>query len=44
MAAATATAALAVAVLYLVKSAIGINIMAGPSPLHDLLYPLLMRG
>ena len=24
--------------LYLVKSALGINLMAGPSPLHDLLY------
>ena len=27
-----------VAGLYLVKSALGINLMAGPSPLHDLLY------
>lgn len=37
------TAALAASVpvvagLYLVKSALGINLMAGPSPLHDLLY------
>jgi hypothetical protein len=24
--------------LYLVKSAAGINLMSGPSPLHDLLY------
>lgn len=23
---------------YLVKSALGINLMSGPSPLHDLLY------
>ncbi|MFN0217934.1 MAG: hypothetical protein ACKVP4_03855 [Hyphomicrobium sp.] len=27
-----------VAALYLVKSAAGINLMDGPSPLHDLLY------
>ena len=27
-----------VAGLYLVKSALGINLMDGPSPLHDLLY------
>lgn len=27
-----------VAGLYLIKSAAGINLMAGPSPLHDLLY------
>lgn len=26
--------------VYLVKSAIGINLMAGPSPLHDLFYHL----
>lgn len=31
----------AIAALYLVKSALGINLMAGPSPLHDLLYPLV---
>ena len=32
-------AALPVVVLaYLVKSALGINLMAGPSPLHELLY------
>ncbi len=36
-----ATAAIAAA--YLVKSALGIDLMAGPSPLHDLLYPLI-RG
>ena len=28
----------AIAVAYLVKSALGINLMAGPSPLHNLLY------
>ena len=38
----TAGAALIVA-LYLVKSALGINVMPGPSALHDLLYPLV-RG
>lgn len=27
-----------VAGIYLVKSALGINLMDGPSPLHDLLY------
>ncbi|MGL4395142.1 MAG: hypothetical protein ACRCS9_01255 [Hyphomicrobium sp.] len=27
-----------VAGLYLAKSALGINLMTGPSPLHDLLY------
>ncbi len=27
-----------IAALYLVKSAVGINLMNGPSPLHDLLY------
>lgn len=26
---------------YLVKSALGINLMPGPSPLHDLLYHFL---
>jgi len=29
--------------LYLVKSAVGIDLLPGPSPLHDLLYPLLRR-
>ncbi len=29
-----------IAGLYLVKSAMGINIFPGPSPLHDLLYHL----
>ena len=33
----------AVVVLYLVKSALGINLMPGPSPLHDLFFPLV-RG
>lgn len=32
------------AALYLFKSALGINLLAGPSPLHDMLYPLLGRG
>lgn len=32
-----------VAGAYLLKSALGIDIMPGPSPLHDLLYPLLRR-
>lgn len=27
--------------LYLLKSALGINLMSGPSPLHDLLYGLV---
>ncbi len=31
-------AILAVAALYLAKSALGIDLMAGPSPLHDVLY------
>lgn len=30
-----------VCALYLAKSALGINLLAGPSPLHDLLYPLV---
>lgn len=30
-----------IAGLYLAKSAMGINLMPGPSPLHDLLYGLL---
>jgi hypothetical protein len=30
-----------VAALYLAKSALGINLMDGPSPLHDLLYHLV---
>lgn len=41
----TATAALASILalppLYLAKSALGINLMPGPSPLHDLLFWLL---
>ncbi len=32
-----------VAALYLVKSALGIDLMPGPSPLHDLLFPLIRR-
>ncbi len=34
-------AAVSVAGLYLVKSAMGINLLPGSSPLHDLLYPLV---
>lgn len=33
--------AVAIAALYLVKSALGINLMPGPSPLHDVLYWML---
>ncbi len=32
-----------VVVAYIVKSALGIDLLPGPSPLHDLLYPLLRR-
>ena len=28
----------AISALYVTKSALGINLMPGPSPLHDLLY------
>lgn len=31
----------AIAALYLVKSALGINLLPGPSPLHGLLYHLV---
>lgn len=31
----------AIVALYLAKSALGINLMPGPSPLHDLLYHLV---
>lgn len=31
----------AIAALYLVKSALGINLFAGPSPLHDVLYAIV---
>ena len=31
-----------IAALYLTKSALGINLMSGPSPLHDLLYWMLV--
>ena len=33
----------AIVALYLVKSALGINLLPGPSPFHELLYPLV-RG
>ncbi len=36
--AATAASLPLIAGLYLIKSAAGINLMSGPSPLHDLLY------
>lgn len=36
--AALAAAVPAAIVLYLVKSALGINLMDGPSPLHELFY------
>lgn len=39
----TVAIAVAVAALYLVKSALGIDLTPGPSLLHDLLYPLLQR-
>lgn len=32
---------LSIAGLYLVKSALRIDILPGPSPLHDLLYPII---
>lgn len=32
----------AIAGLYVVKSALGINLLAGHSPLHDLLYHLVV--
>lgn len=35
---ALAAAAPVFAGLYLAKSALGLNLMSGPSPLHDLLY------
>ncbi|MEZ5856628.1 MAG: hypothetical protein R3D67_18470 [Hyphomicrobiaceae bacterium] len=28
---------------YVVKSALGIDLLPGPSPLHNLLYPLVAR-
>ncbi|MEQ1672072.1 MAG: hypothetical protein ABL893_14535 [Hyphomicrobium sp.] len=40
--AALAAALPVLAGLYLVKSALGINLMDGPSPLHDLLYSLVL--
>lgn len=36
-------AVVAIAGFYLVKSALGINLMDGPSPLHDLLYHFVSR-
>jgi hypothetical protein len=39
---ASVTSAVALSALYLTKSALGINLMPGPSPLHDLLYWLLV--
>ena len=39
--AALALALPVVAVAYFVKSALGINLMDGPSPVHDLLYQLV---
>lgn len=46
MAGLTGTALLLVmlALAYLIKSAAGVDLLPGPSPLHDLLYPLLGRG
>lgn len=35
---ASLAATVALAALYVVKSALGINLMPGQSPLHDLLY------
>ncbi|MDX2158893.1 MAG: hypothetical protein SFW09_20510 [Hyphomicrobiaceae bacterium] len=40
---ALAVAGVAVIVVYLVKSALGIDMMPGPSPLHHLLYHLVPR-
>lgn len=37
----SSVAAVGIAALYLTKSALGINVMPGPSPLHDLLYWML---
>lgn len=33
----------AVALAYLLKSALRIDILPGPSPLHDILYPIIER-
>ncbi|HMN36606.1 MAG TPA: hypothetical protein PKD49_02695 [Hyphomicrobium sp.] len=38
----SATAMAGFAALYLTKSALGINLMPGPSPLHDVLYWMLV--
>ena len=37
------TLAAAVTVAYLAKSALRIDILPGPSPLHDILYPIVQR-
>jgi methylthioribose-1-phosphate isomerase len=37
------TATALVAIAYLAKSAAGVDLMAGHSPLHDILYPLIAR-
>ncbi|MEZ5899866.1 MAG: hypothetical protein R3D51_10275 [Hyphomicrobiaceae bacterium] len=39
---ASAIMSVGIAALYLTKSALGINLMPGPSPLHDLLYWMLV--
>jgi hypothetical protein len=39
----TTAACVVIALAYLAKSALGIDLFPGPSPLHDLLYPLI-RG
>lgn len=36
--------ALSISALYLTKCALGIDLLPGPSPLHHLLYPLMLRG
>ncbi len=38
----SAAATVGIVALYLTKSALGINLMPGPSALHDLLYWLLV--
>ncbi|MBL8884887.1 MAG: hypothetical protein JNL45_17735 [Hyphomicrobium sp.] len=38
----SAVAMVGIAALYLTKAALGINVMPGPSPLHDLLYWMLV--
>lgn len=41
-ASASSAAVVAASGLYLTKSALGINLMPGPSPFHDLLYWLVV--